>query len=79
MGSSPPRAEIGKLAPFTKMRCASPRHDPGGGGINVARVVKRPVAKSQLSIRPVAQQAIWLRRLMDREGVRGVADATSYL
>ena len=24
----------------TQLRCSAPRHDPGGGGINVARVVK---------------------------------------
>lgn len=29
------------LAPFSKLRCSSPHHDPGGGGINVARVVRR--------------------------------------
>jgi len=32
---------VARIAPFTKLRCASPQHDPGGGGINVARVVKR--------------------------------------
>lgn len=29
------------LTPFSKLRCAPPHHDPGGGGINVARVVRR--------------------------------------
>ncbi|NIX77541.1 1-phosphofructokinase family hexose kinase [Microvirga sp. c23x22] len=28
------------VIPTEKMRCGSPRYDPGGGGINVARVVK---------------------------------------
>lgn len=28
------------VAPTDKMRCEPPRYDPGGGGINVARVVK---------------------------------------
>lgn len=27
------------ILPSEKMRCAAPRHDPGGGGINVARAV----------------------------------------
>lgn len=27
------------ILPSEKMRCATPRHDPGGGGINVARAV----------------------------------------
>lgn len=28
-----------KVAPTRKLRCAVPKHDPGGGGVNVARVV----------------------------------------
>lgn len=28
-----------RVLPTEKLRCAHPRHDPGGGGINVARVV----------------------------------------
>jgi 6-phosphofructokinase 2 len=30
---------IDHLVPSEKMRCAVPRHDPGGGGINVARAI----------------------------------------
>ncbi len=29
-----------RVVPTHKLRCSAPRHDPGGGGINVARVVK---------------------------------------
>ena len=32
---------VNKMVPFTKMRCAPAHRDPGGGGINVARVLKR--------------------------------------
>ena len=32
---------VKKMVPFTKMRCAQAHCDPGGGGINVARVLKR--------------------------------------
>jgi 6-phosphofructokinase 2 len=32
---------VRKMVPFTKMRCAQVHRDPGGGGINVARVFKR--------------------------------------
>ena len=32
---------VKKLMPYTKMRCAPAHRDPGGGGINVARVLKR--------------------------------------
>ncbi|WP_067806478.1 1-phosphofructokinase family hexose kinase [Nocardia beijingensis] len=30
---------VAKVVPTDKMRCATPRYDPGGGGINVARTV----------------------------------------
>lgn len=30
-----------RVFPTEKLRCGSPRYDPGGGGINVARVVQR--------------------------------------
>lgn len=32
---------VPRIAPFSKLRCAPPHYDPGGGGINVARVIKR--------------------------------------
>lgn len=32
---------VGRLAPIHKLRCGPARRDPGGGGINVARVVRR--------------------------------------
>jgi 6-phosphofructokinase 2 len=32
---------IDRVVPMRKLRCAAQRRDPGGGGVNVARVVKR--------------------------------------
>ena len=32
---------VARLDPDHKLRCAAPRRDPGGGGINVARVIHR--------------------------------------
>jgi 6-phosphofructokinase 2 len=32
---------VGEVVPFTKLRCGAMRRDPGGGGINVARVIQR--------------------------------------
>ncbi len=32
---------IDRIVPMRKMRCAAQKRDPGGGGVNVARVVKR--------------------------------------
>ncbi|SER47684.1 6-phosphofructokinase 2 [Azotobacter beijerinckii] len=31
---------IARLAPTSKLRCTLPRYEPGGGGINVARVIR---------------------------------------
>lgn len=33
--------EVEKIEPNRKLRCADPRSDPGGGGINVSRAAKR--------------------------------------
>jgi len=33
--------EVEKIEPMHKLRCTAPRRDPGGGGINVARVIRR--------------------------------------
>jgi 6-phosphofructokinase 2 len=63
---------VSKVAPFTKLRCTAPRHDPGGGGINVARVVKR-LGGDVAAIYPAGGAAGQLLcRLMDREGVQSV-------
>lgn len=34
-------ASVEKVEPEHKLRCTEPRYDPGGGGINVARVLRR--------------------------------------
>jgi 6-phosphofructokinase 2 len=64
---------IDRLTPFTKMRCAAPKHDPGGGGINVARVVKR-LGGQVAAIYPAGgATGDLLRRLMDRERLSSIA------
>ncbi len=32
---------VDRVVPMRKLRCTAQRRDPGGGGVNVARVVKR--------------------------------------
>ena len=52
-----------------KLRCGSPRFDPGGGGINVARVIHRlggDVTALFLSGGPTGEL---LRQLLERDGV----------
>ena len=68
---------VGKIAPFTKLRCAPARQDPGGGGINVARVVRRLGGDAAAIYTAGGATGQLLRRLMDREGVQSLAIPTS--
>lgn len=62
---------VKKMAPFTKMRCAPARRDPGGGGINVARVLGR-LGIDALAIYPAGgATGQLLGALVEREGVKG--------
>ena len=66
---------VKKMMPFTKMRCAQACRDPGGGGINVARVLKR-LGIEALAIYPAGgANGKLLGALVDREGVRSVVVA----
>jgi 6-phosphofructokinase 2 len=57
------------LAPEKKLRCSQPLHEPGGGGINVARVVKR-LGGDVLAIYPAGGfSGHFLNELMEKEGV----------
>ena len=61
---------VKKMVPFTKMRCAQPHRDPGGGGINVARVLKRLGAEAT-AIYPIGgATGQSLAALVEGEGVR---------
>jgi 6-phosphofructokinase 2 len=66
-----------RIAPFSKLRCAPARRDPGGGGINIARVVTRLGGEAAAIYTAGGAIGQLLRRLMDREGVRSLAISTS--
>ncbi|MDQ8727944.1 1-phosphofructokinase family hexose kinase [Bradyrhizobium sp. LHD-71] len=60
---------VARIAPFSKLRCAPPHYDPGGGGINVARVIKR-LGGDVLAVFPIGgATGQLLKRLMHDEGV----------
>jgi 6-phosphofructokinase 2 len=60
---------VAKIAPFSKLRCAPPHYDPGGGGINVARVIHR-LGGDVSAVFPVGgSTGQLLRRLLRDEGV----------
>ena len=60
------------MMPFTKMRCAPAHRDPGGGGINVARVLRR-LGIDATAIYPAGgATGQLLADLLEREGVRSI-------
>lgn len=71
---------IEQIIPMHKMRCALARRDPGGGGINVARILNR-LGSEVIAVYPVGGLlGTLLRRLVDGEGVPyltiGIAEET---
>ncbi len=60
---------VERIAPVRKLRCSPQRRDPGGGGINVARVVRR-LGGDVLAVYPIGgATGELLRRLLAREHV----------
>lgn len=59
------------VVPVHKLRCRPAKHDPGGGGINVARVLKRFGADPLAIYVAGGPTGELLKELVAREGVRG--------
>jgi 6-phosphofructokinase 2 len=63
---------VERVAPTRKLRCSSPKRDPGGGGINVARVAHR-LGADVAAIYPTGGAiGKLLQRLVEREGIDSV-------
>lgn len=63
---------VSKMVPYTKMRCAEPQRDPGGGGINVARVLKRLGLEATAVYPAGGATGQTLTALVEREAVRSI-------
>jgi 6-phosphofructokinase 2 len=64
------------VAPTSKLRCSAPKRDPGGGGINVARVVRR-LGGDVAAIYPIGGAiGRLLHRLVEREGIDSIVTPT---
>ena len=62
-------SETARIASGEKLRCSAPRHDPGGGGINVARAL-RMLGGNATAVFPVGGvTGKWLETLMIEESV----------
>ncbi len=57
------------VRPGPKLRCEEPRADPGGGGINVARVVRRLGGEVRAFVALGGATGARLARLMEREAL----------
>lgn len=60
---------VDRIVPNLKLRCAQPRRDPGGGGVNVARVIKRFGGDVEAVLPVGGFTGELLRRLLEREEV----------
>ncbi len=60
---------IDRVVPTVKLRCTAQRRDPGGGGINVARVIKRFGANVETIFTAGGFTGQLLCRLIDAEGI----------
>lgn len=63
---------VSRVEPTRKLRCSSPKRDPGGGGINVARVAHR-LGSNVVAIFPTGGAiGKLLHRLVEREGIESL-------
>jgi len=61
---------VDRIVPAIKLRCAAGRQDPGGGGINVARVASR-LGHNVTAVYPIGgATGNRLSQLVDAEGIR---------
>ena len=60
---------VDRIVPRLKLRCAQPRRDPGGGGVNVARVIKRFGGDVEAVLPVGGLTGELLRRLLEKEEI----------
>jgi len=63
---------VDRVEPTGKMRCSAPKRDPGGGGINVARVAHRLGGRVTAIFPTGGAIGKLLHRLVDREGIDSI-------
>ncbi len=66
-------SSVESVAPTQKLRCATPRFEPGGGGVNVARVCHRRGLTVTCVVTSGGTTGQRLHQLLDAEGLATVA------
>lgn len=60
---------VGKVVPGPKLRCDEPRYDPGGGGINVSRAIRRLGGNSRAFAALGGETGAAFKALLDGEDI----------
>jgi len=60
---------VAGIRPNAKLRCSAPTYDPGGGGINVARALKKLGQESQCIYLAGGPSGEYLKALLDKKGI----------
>lgn len=63
---------VPRLEPQHKLRCSAPRYDPGGGGVNVSRVITELGGESLAFVATAGATGAMLAGLLAASGVAGV-------
>ncbi|MGD2121263.1 MAG: PfkB family carbohydrate kinase, partial [Gemmatimonadota bacterium] len=58
-----------RVLPERKLRCSQPRREPGGGGLNVSRALRRLGQESLAVLMAGGPTGAMLESLLEREGV----------
>lgn len=65
-------ASVPKLIPEKKLSCSTPVYEPGGGGINVARAIKRIGGNATAIYLAGGYPGKFLTKLLDKEEIDGI-------
>ncbi|WP_066178664.1 1-phosphofructokinase family hexose kinase [Hoeflea olei] len=62
-------SSVESVVPGVKLRCDKPRHDPGGGGVNVSRAILRLGGQSEAFLALGGETGAAYRMLLEAEGI----------
>lgn len=62
-------APVGQVVPDRKLRCETPCHEPGGGGLNVSRAIRKLGGESLAIYTSGGSTGRLLQELLDGEGI----------